>query len=263
MKKIIVLVFGFILIIGCKEKVNVNSSYINTQINVDGSGDDWNEAEFSYFNDDKVSVGVANNESYIYLLLLTRDLMLIKNIEKRGLNIWIDEKGGTSKKTGIKILKNIDEFSPPKKQNRFPEITPEGRERLIHEIAQKDFTYVLTDSKKNWSITNSHSIKVAKGTKRGFIFYEFQIPLTLIEPVKFDLEHNKKFSLGFELGEIDKDAINNMKMNRPEGIDEHSGRWGGQDGGMRGGGRKMGDMNPGNDFMKTLELWITSKLSSK
>lgn len=265
MKKFIVLIFGLILISGCKEKVNINSSYISSQIAIDGSGEDWNEAEFKYFNDDKVSVGVANNESHVYLLLFTRDLMLIKNIEKRGLNIWVDEKGGANKKTGIKILKNNDEFSPPQKQNRPSEITPEERERLIKEIAQKDFTYVLTDSKKNWSITNSQSIKIARGTERGFIFYEFQIPLSLIDPVMFDLKNNKKFSLGLELGEIDKEALAQMKKNHPEGMDRPSGGGRGGGGGMRGGGggKKMNGMNPGSNFMKTLELWLTSQLSSK
>ena len=260
MKKIIVLIFGLMLIIGCKEKINITSSYASNQIIIDGSGKDWNEAEFSYFNDDKVSVGISNDESHIYLLLLTRDLMLIKNIEKRGLNIWVDEKGGTNKKIGIKILKNNDEFLPQKKQIRSPELSPEEREQLILQIAQKEFTYVLTNSKKNWSITNKHSTKASKGTERGFIFYEFQIPLSLIEPINFDLRNNKKFSIGFELGEIDKDNLNKMKKSRPKSMDRQSGRRSGK--GSIGGSGGRG-MNQSNNYMKTLELWITSKLSSK
>ncbi|MEA1979453.1 MAG: hypothetical protein U9N54_00565 [candidate division Zixibacteria bacterium] len=260
MKKIIVLIFGLILIIGCKEKINITSSYANNRMVIDGSGKDWNEAEFNYFNDDKVSVGISNDESHIYLLLLTKDLMLIKNIERRGLNIWIDEKGGTNKKTGIKILKNNDEFSPQKKQIRSQELSPEEREQLIQQIAKEKFTYVLSDSKKNWSVTKNNSINIAKDTERGFIFYEFQIPLTLTEPLKFDLKYDKKFSIGFELGEIDKDSLNKMKENRPENMDRQKGGRSGK-GGMRGGGGK--GMNQDNNYMKTLELWITSKLSSK
>ncbi len=90
----------FLTLIGCKS-TKIESSWVSQPIRVDGTMADWHDRPLTFFEDERLSVGIANDSANMYLLLRTNNLMFISGIRRAGITLWLDPKGGKDKKQAI------------------------------------------------------------------------------------------------------------------------------------------------------------------
>lgn len=86
---------------GCNEPL-LTSSPLRSPIAVDGSLVDW-EGLLLPVESVSLSVGVAHEDSTLYLALATVDPVLQGKILRQGFHLWFDEKGGSEREKGVRL----------------------------------------------------------------------------------------------------------------------------------------------------------------
>ena len=85
---------------GCRE-VELTSAWVTGAVEVDGVDDEWTGA-VTYFEKQDVSVGVLNDEEFLYVSLVTSG-PAGRLAMATGLTIWLDPDGGTDEWYGIRF----------------------------------------------------------------------------------------------------------------------------------------------------------------
>jgi hypothetical protein len=80
----------------------LSSKWRDREIAIDGidNGTEWENAR-NYLDEQKVTVGLMNDEKNLYVRLSTRDRTLQRQLAGLGFTVWFDESGGGKKKLGI------------------------------------------------------------------------------------------------------------------------------------------------------------------
>ena len=96
----IVLIFAFIFT-GCGMH-EFDSTWRDREITIDGKDDgaEWENARY-FFGDKKITIGLLNDESNLYIRLSSRDSNMQKQLLALGFIAWFDAKGGKKKTLGI------------------------------------------------------------------------------------------------------------------------------------------------------------------
>ena len=77
------------------------SSWRTREITPDGRADDW--GELTTIKSLKSDVGVVNDDSTLYAVVVIRDPELERHIVASGLDVWLDGTGGKTKRFGIRF----------------------------------------------------------------------------------------------------------------------------------------------------------------
>ena len=85
---------------GCRE-VELTSGWATSAIEVDGVNDEWTGA-VTYFEKQDVSVGVLNDDEFLYVSLMTGG-PVGRLAMATGLTVWLDPDGGTDEWYGIRF----------------------------------------------------------------------------------------------------------------------------------------------------------------
>ncbi len=253
----------------------ISSHKIDRTITVDGKGTDWEGLPMTFFEDDKMSIGIAHTDEFLYFLLKTRDDRTARMIRGQGLKIWLDKNGKKKRTCGLIFTggPKID-FS---KRNRpdqdrdgelerrrqdFSERNNNAGDRLIF-IDEDNYVYEAEIAADGFE-----GPQIVADTSLSFYTYEIAIQLgqTELPTYRLDLEDKDKLLVGFEWG------------GRPEGArdenmsGEYSGGTGGRGGGGGGGGRMggggggkgggMGQMG-GRKMPRKSEIWIKVSLEKE
>ncbi len=246
---------------GCNE-INMECNWTDSPIEVDGIRSDWSNIPFHYFEEDKISIGICNDDDYLYLLMLTRDMSLNRNINRGGLKLWLDLEAGKDKNNGLLIVGTKEMSEDPRmKRENLRDLSAEEREEQIREMAAKPKNVIILNGKQRADITNNNSINInfASGYDAGFIFYEYRIPLRN-SPLFVDnssIKNDINFSIGLEVSGLDNKA---MKEKRQQMADQGSG-FGGRGGGNRGGGKSGGMRQQMQQNNRPREIWLKTKLA--
>jgi len=95
-----ILVLLSVFISGCG-KPKLYSKWRNRQITIDGKFEDWQNDIAYYDENTRVSIGVINDDTYLYICLITRNRGLMEQLMRSGFNVWFDPEGGSDKVFGI------------------------------------------------------------------------------------------------------------------------------------------------------------------
>ena len=87
---------------GCGGPKKITSSWDRAVISIDGDLSDW-AGHLSQLEDLPLYLGVHNDNRFLYLCLKTTDRAMKRQINARGLSLWLDAQGGKEKNFGIRF----------------------------------------------------------------------------------------------------------------------------------------------------------------
>ena len=255
------IVLSTTFLVGCGER-EVNSKWRDREITVNGIDTEWKGARL-FLDKEKVTIGLLNDESYLYVRLSSRDRKMQAQMIGLGLTVWFDPKGGRKKAFGIhfplgrqtngtQIMRRDGKGDSDQFQRMLEESQSELE--LLGHSEDESCTMLVSD-------VEELGINVKIDMSKGNLVYELKVPLTQNElhPFAIATDTTKTVGIGFETGKIDMEQLRKM-------IGERSGRIGGMrsGGGRRGGiGRVPGGIRPGGGRIpEHLELWVKTKLAS-
>lgn len=270
----------FLTLIGCKS-TDIASNWTAQPMQIDGSASDWHNIPLTFFEDERISVGLANDSADMYMLLRTSNVTLIRGIRRAGITLWLDAKGGKDKKKGIFYQGGPDRKEMEKAglvEHNTMNATRIGDRPFMKNMPNDSmphvrFSYIDKSYylEKNIDPQGTFGPAVAVGIEDGFAIYEFKIPLSEAAPESYGMTAvlGQKISIGAEWQEMD---MNNFH-GRPPG--DREGRPGGEpdfpgggfmqnDTPFGGGGMRPGGMQGGRregPSMDKKDIWIKVQLA--
>ncbi len=256
---LLILFLSFFIQMNCST-LELESTWKDRDITLDGKGGDWLGAKY-YFEDLAISVGLINDEQYLYVSMMTENPMIRTQIMRQGLTVWLDPKGGKNKTFGIKF--------PLGRQGA--ERKEEGMDirDMMDEIAWEKMMQRLQESMKEleilgpneevlakMDIEDAQGIEVKMRNAAGTFVYELKIPLSFSKELPFaaGVKPGDVIGVGFLSPKMQMQRPKGMRGGGMPGMGGRGGIGGGM-GGMRGGG--MGRMMP-----QELKIWAKVQLAS-
>jgi hypothetical protein len=214
---------------GCSSTAELSSSWNNSQIVVDGHADDW-EGHFYYLKDSHVSLGIRNDQDYLYVCLMSSERQFRRQMIGLGLTVWLEPEDG--KKWGIHYP--IGFMSQGGRPSFDPEET--GGERDTEEISEPlpqtvEIIGPGKDERTQFSVVRIPGISMRVESSQGSIVYELKVPLekSSDHPYAINAGAGSTLKLGLETGKFEGRSR--------EGGMRQGGRGDGERGGFGGRGR--------------------------
>ena len=282
----IVIITAFITA-GCGEFL-AKSTWCDREVIIDGidDGEEWNDARY-FFEKEKVTVGLINDKTDMYVRLSTNDHKIQRQFLMLGFTLWFNPQGGKRKTLGIHFpvgmqgggMPGGDMQMTPRKTGSDREAEDAQLQKMIEE-SQKEIEIIGPgkDEKIKMSVeeVEEYGIEVRIGySSKENLVYELKVPLlrNVSRPYYIGTEIAKVVGIGLESGKMDT-----RQMGKRGG--GTGGRDGGGMGGMgggRGGGRggmggRGGGMGGGRGGMgggmrrqttKPIEIWLKSELAQE
>lgn len=234
-----------ILFIACGS-IQLSSIWRDREVTIDGKHDDWLNA-LMYFEEENISLGLQNDESFIYICMIVEDPMIRNQIMRQGFTLWFDPPGGKKRIFGIKFpvgmseeemqMRGMQEGDVPQKQRRG-EQDPEGVRRQMTEL---EIFGPGKDESVRMTIDEAKGININIRASSGTLVYELKVPLSQNEQYPYAVGAKAGSSIGIRL-ETPKLTRSSMRGGMAGGMPGGGGRggMGGMpgSGGMRGGGMR-------------------------
>lgn len=269
---------GFLVILGCRSDT-IQNQWANHEITIDGKNSDWAGIAHYTLEDQRIVMGLTNDENNLYLKFTTSDERMARRVQMMGVTVWLNKEGKKKKDYGIcytgsrELMANrLPGMAPPDRNpGRMDETVRRMPERRRENLPGPGKIIVIEGSEKQ-----ERDEIAPEGPAAGSAFedsefcYEFKIPLPI--PVK----SGKKIKMGLEWGGMSQQD----RSARQQGIGGMRGDFGGRtEGGMGGrpGGRggMPGDMGgppddmrggegpPGRQGLEKQEVWFEVILAEK
>jgi hypothetical protein len=254
-----VLFSGFLLLmlLGCSGSKELNSVWTNQELAITGDGSHWKDATIDIVGPD-VSVGVKNDNNYLYVGLITSNRATQLQMLALGCTAWFDVEGKKNKTIGIQFP-----VSGLLQGRRFPaQENQEELQRMIN-LAQRQLVILGPGEgeQHRLSVQDAAGVEAHLGYVDGTLIYELKIPLQKNKAHVFavNADMTKPIFVGFETGDLA------AAMKGQPGVSSPSQSAGG--GGSRGrsGGRSGGGgtgQGLGNEMPEPLKHWVTVHLSN-
>lgn len=268
--KVIILGVFILVVLSACATLLINSDWKTDEVVVNGELDEW-RGRLYFIEDENFSMGIRNDEQYLYLCFAADNQFIGGMIFARGLTFWFDPKGGKNKIFGIRfpigISENRSEHLPLTEEERqtfndsLRQRTQEDRERFMNNMLKE---VVILDPEKDAEIQipieELRGIELKIDAASGLFVYELRVPLTFDEgiPYAIGISPGQNLGVGIEIPKMDRSA---MRGQRPPG---GMGGRGGMDrnmppGGM--GGRGGFGSRPG--IFNGMDFWVKIKLAEK
>jgi len=190
----------------------------NAAITMDGFGDEWIHNRSAVIND-KTSVGLCKDDSYLYVHLITSDPEFSMQIMNFGLTLWFDVQGTKKKVKGIQFP--VVQFIPPPPRDGKPPAGKELQDFLNERL--KNIALEIPGSKQAKSMSieeaNKSGIDANIGIEGGILSYELKYPLrsTPTNSMGLNLGNKSRLFICVETPKIDfhKMMQENAGNNKP------------------------------------------------
>ncbi|MFC1528674.1 hypothetical protein ACFL5B_02065 [Candidatus Latescibacterota bacterium] len=266
-----------LLFFGCGE-YELSSKWLDREITIDGTDTEWEGARY-LIEGKNATIGLLNDENYLYLRLSTPDPTVQTQIAGLGLTVWFDPEGGRKKTFGIHCpIGNPDTGiriagrGPMRGGSRNKDDNLETFEKIL-ELSQKNVEIIGPGEDERSTLLKSEAeirkISVKVGISRRNIVYELKIPLVLDYQDRFTLGtvgQDEMIGIGFETGRMDMTKENEIREERrreADGLQRERQRMDGI--GRTERGRYGTDrMRPGGRMIPDpFEMWGKIKLATK
>ena len=261
------ILFILLLSVNCRGS-KLDSEWKNRDISIDGMQLDWENA-LTNLPDDKVNIGVMNDDDYLYICLVPLDETIIRQVMGRGFTVWVEADGDKKSKLGIHYPIGFHgEGRGNFRDRQMGEIVDREEFRKMAENSLKDFQIITADKKDTTtlSVDKTTGLEVRIGTRNERMVYEMRIPLQKTDESSYAInaEPGAKVKLQFETGEF----------KRPSGGHRPGGFGGPPEGGIGGGGmppdggggmggERPGGMRGGFERPQPLKFKLDIKLAKK
>ncbi|MFH1051903.1 MAG: hypothetical protein V1779_13360 [bacterium] len=259
--------------------LKIQSTWLEEPIVIDGNTNDWGENLIAIQNEN-ISIGVLNNEKYLYLCLITQEKDIINQVLMNGLIVWFDSKNEKNKNNAIHFPLRTEPLEMNKKGIRERNEMGKPSEINLDKIKSKLGKAEIIGPDKSQSriidLKENKAIEIFLDLKNEILFYEMKVLL--------NADKRDDFSISADTGKTISICLETIVLNKEgmEGKPHEGGEIGGEGempppgGGMGGGfggpppgggfsGGGMGGPPGGNRMMKTpksLSLWFDLLISS-
>jgi len=259
--------------VGCGG-VEIESSWKDREIVVDGYSDDWLNTLY-YFEEDNFSAGFFNDNDHLYACLLVEDYFIQSQVVRQGFTLWFDSSGGKEKRLGIRFpigmqamrgeRKSMDEGDMPVGPERVrpdPEKIREAFERTLGEL---EILGPGEDNRQRIPVERAKGLSVNARYETGLLIYELKVPLHSDDPdvIALGSSAGALLGVGMEVPKMDLNKMKNMRGRmggRPGGMPPGGGRPGGRPGGI-GGSRGMDMLGGVRGIPDGLKIWAKLHLA--
>ncbi len=260
---IILLVVFFFILQSCSDPA-MESSWQNTTITIDGSKQDW-LGSLKYFEDEKVAIGISNDNDFVYFCLATSDNSKIMKILRTGFTVWLDPQNSDGETIGFQYpIKRETAGMMDRSQRR--ENNDKNLKKMIEKFKAEQNEILIVNHDKfplnAYPLENETGLEVKINYEMHQMVYELKVPLAnnKLSNIYTDALPNELLNVGFESGEFE----------RPEGGERGGMNMGGEPGDGRqgrgrGGMRRGRRPNKGNiqEMRNPIEFWMEVKLAAK
>jgi hypothetical protein len=187
---------------GCSSTIKLTSTAAENRISLTGDPASWS-GNLNYLPDEKVAIGVSNNEDYFYLCLITSDMGKVMPMFAKGFIVWLRTESDDASTIGIRYpLHNIaDESRIMLDPGRFRE---KGGGVLIAQLIKKqDEIRILNKDKFPVRVVptaDSSALMAKLGYSNDQFIYELRVPLKIDEQNKYGINAHpgEKLYITFE-----------------------------------------------------------------
>jgi len=239
---------------------------------IDGNDNEWQDCQLYYDPKTQTTIGVYNDDAYVYLCFVTKDTDIWTAFVRQGFFIWFNETGGKDKALGVRYPiagQPGDQGAPPGGQGGqgappgeqgdqgAPPVGPGGDTVSVAELQ------ILTSEKdtgKTFKLTEAAQLDInarIATDQSGKLIYELKIPLKRTDTTPYAVVPSKLNSIGIGFMTVSAGRRSTSGISGfGGGISDMGSRGGGGGGGM-GGGRGTGSTS------KSVEIWTNILLASK
>ncbi len=251
-----ILILFLFLLVGCSNsKLELNSNWRDREITVDGKNTEWRGAML-FFEEDNISVGLFNDENYLYICMIAEDQFVRIQMMRQGFTLWFDPDGGKEKTFGIKYPLGMQ--ASGRGMRRDEQNLERPLQALRRPIIELGILGPGKDELKKMPIEEAKGIDIIVEFSSGMLVYELKVPLIQSEqhPYAIGAEAGSSLGIGLEMSKMER-------SNKRRGMSGGRGR-GGSMGGMRGGagGRGMSRGGGRSQMPKPLKIWAVVQLAS-
>jgi len=253
-----------LVLLGCGG-LALSSRWCDRLVLIDGKNAEWQEA-LTYLDDQEASVGILNDDKYLYVALMSNNRQLQMQVLRMGMTLWFDAEGGKKKSLGIHFPVGVSEQGDMREmmQPGGMQTDPADFQKIFAESI-KELEIIRPESSGTRRMAlgqaNNEDIYVQLSAARGGFVYELRIPLSAdsSSPIAIGTQAGRLIGIGLETPEIDM-----SKMRERSGGGRPSG--GAPPGGMGGGGGRMpGGGMPGGgrgfERPEPLKVWAKVQLA--
>ncbi len=233
-----------ILFVACGS-IQLSSIWRDREVTIDGKHDDWLNA-LMYFEDENISLGLQNDESFMYICMIVEDPMIRNQIMRQGFTLWFEPAGGKKRNFGIKFplgmseeemqMRGMQERDVPMKPRRGEQSPERFMQAPMRQMNELEILGPGKDESVRMPIDEAKGINVTVKLSSGTLVYELKVPLSQDEQNPYAIGAKAGSSIGIIL-ETPKINRSNMRRGMAGGMPGGGGRGG--MGGMPGGGMRF------------------------
>jgi hypothetical protein len=175
--------------IGCSGTTELTSKSPENRIVINGDASDWG-ANLMYLPDEKLAVGVSNDNNYFYLCLTTNDMSKVMPMFIRGFIVWLENENNDENTIGIRYpLHNI--VNESRIMINPEEFREKGRGMMISKMI-KNQNEIRILNKDKFPVTvistsDSSGLTARLGYNNDQFIYELRVPLKIDEQNKYGI----------------------------------------------------------------------------
>jgi hypothetical protein len=275
---LLILSTGVLLsIIGCKD-IDIQSTWRNQDIIIDGSDTEWKDL-LMYHNKSKIAFASCNDDKNLYLIMVIGDREEQRQIMRSGLTVYLDGTGGSDESFGVHFPLGMKGGPQPMsdertdKQHQMKDFSRNSQKEMSFDFKGTEMEIIGPGDNETtrMSIAGGKGIQISMERSQDKLIYELKIALTrtVDEPYGVNAIAGSTIGIGFVVNETE-----NNKGDRPGGDmgggPPGGGMGGGPPGGGMGGGPPSGGMGGGpseggagrEKTQDALDIWANLRLAT-
>ena len=234
MRKILMFMFfSLLLLSGCRAVI-LESSKPDKDIYIDGIADDW-QGKLIYLEKQNISIGLMNDENFLYVCMIIGDTRIQNRIFHTGLELWFDDVHANRKKIGLRYPAGNKKQGYNNRNGSYNESVQlqvySSTDNSEVEILNSDHQVVNC-----MPLTSLKGLELKMNNGSGRLVYELKLPLKKKDGYSVSLPVTKDSKFVMEL----------VLKSTHSGSQVSHGGGGMKGGGMHGGGRRGNLSGMGN-----------------
>jgi hypothetical protein len=274
-----------LLLSGCNMS-EIQSTFRDREVIINGKdeGSEWEGAKY-FFEARKVTLGLLNDEEYLYIRLSSRDRAVQRYFMAQGFTLWFDPLSKRAKSFGIQFPVGIWRIMSSMGSEMQPGQNADSEKlQKILDDSLKEFEIIGPNKKEFRTMLVSRAgevgISIKMDVTKGNMVYELKMPLmrTDTNPLGIFEETTETIAIGMITGNMESEQMKNrITRNDDDGMVGRGGsmrgvedglgsddgmdmRRGGLPGGARGG--RIGMPSSGR-APESLDMWLKVHLAKK
>lgn len=239
--------------------LELKSHWRDREIIIDGKNTEWNGYLTALEDDKQTSVGLLNDDTYLYVGVVTSNPTLQRQIMRGGITLWFDREGGQDKKFGIHYPLGLGRITPQSPDRG----TGDAQGQEPRAVNSEDFsgdveiTGPVAGEVHRMTMAQTGGIEARFHTDDGVMVYELKVPLMDNGPHLFAIGTKPGAPIGMGL-----ETMTARSFERP--AEESQGYGGGRRGGFGGRGGRGGPGGPrmrSGQMPEPLKVWAKVQLA--